>query len=314
MSDVRSQRRHTASTPTPDTVVVGIDGSDGAIAAVRWAATYARATGARLRLVHAVRESASATVALTAPVSFTGAPPPRRRRARPGKRVVASATAEARLFAPNVEVSGYIQPGGTVDVLVHASTGASLLVVGSPDMSWAPTGSIGWQASTQAHCPTAIIRGSTDANGPVVVAVDGAQTSRTALRFAFDEAARRHAGLVAVHTWTQSAVPAGAGHATVHASEAGPDRIELSRAAGRLVTGVIAPWRSSFPHVNVVELVLENRSGATLPKSTAGAVLAVVGSQVSGRHSGLLLGSTSRAMLAGARCPVVVTRETDRED
>lgn len=302
MSEIQSRTRPTTATRTPSTVVVGVDGSDGAISAVRWAARHARATGARLRLIHAVRESAGATVPLPPPASFAGAAPRRRRRARPAKRVVALAAAEARLFAPAVEVSGYIQPGGTVDVLVHASAGASLLVVGaraSAAPSATPDGPIGVRVAAQAHCPTALIPGDGDADGPVVVAVDGPQAAQPALRFAFAEAARRRTGLVAVHTWTP---PVGAAPGTA----AGPDHTALGRAAGRLVTAVVAPWRSAFPGVEVVELVLGSGPEAALPQSTAGAVLAVVGARGPARR----LGSTGRAMLAGARCPVIVAGET----
>jgi nucleotide-binding universal stress UspA family protein len=80
------------------------------------------------------------------------------------------------------------------------------------------------------------------------------------------------------------------------------------------VKDVIAPWRSAFPHVGVYELVLENSPEAALPQSTEAAALAVVGSRGRGRLSGLLLGSTSQAMLAGADCPVVVARETETQD
>jgi nucleotide-binding universal stress UspA family protein len=165
MPDIQPQTRHTAASHTPATVVVGVDGSDGSITAVRWAASHARATGARLRLIHAARESVSATIALPVPVSFTGAAPPRGRRARPGKRVVALAVAEARMFAPNVEVSGGVQHGSAADVLVDASAGASLLVVGSRGLSRLSrslTGSVGIQVTAQAHCPTAVIRGEGD--------------------------------------------------------------------------------------------------------------------------------------------------------
>jgi nucleotide-binding universal stress UspA family protein len=230
--------------------------------------------------------------------------------------MVAVAAAEARMFAPGVEGSGRVEPGSAVDVLVDASAGASLLVVGSRGLSrlsGSLTDSVGVQVSARAHCPTVVVRGEGDENGPVVVGVDGSETSEPALRFAFAEAARRHAGLVAVHAWAPPVVPVGAGQAVVHAMITGPDRAELRRAAGRLVTGVIAPWRSAFPHVDVVELVLESTSEAALPHSTAGAVLAVVGSRGRGRLSGLLLGSTSQAMLAGADCPVVVARDTEAQ-
>ncbi|WP_158647660.1 universal stress protein [Actinoplanes sp. ATCC 53533] len=152
MPDIQPRTRHTGRANTPATVVVGIDGSDGTITAGRWAASHARVIGARLRLVHAVTESVSATAVLP-PVSITATP--HRRRARPRKRVVALATAEARLFAPNVEVSGCVAPGGAAEVLIDASAGGSLLVVGSRGLSrlsGSLTGSVGVQVSARAHC------------------------------------------------------------------------------------------------------------------------------------------------------------------
>jgi nucleotide-binding universal stress UspA family protein len=211
-------------------------------------------------------------------------------------------------------VSGYVEPGSAVDVLVDASAEASLLVVGSRGLSrlhGSLMDSVGMQVSARARCPTVVVRGEGEADGPVVVAVDGSETSEPALRFAFVEAARRHTSLVAVHAWTPPVVPVGAGQAVVHAMASGPAFTEQRRAAGRLVTGVTAPWRSAFPHVGAVELVLEGSAEEALPQSTAGAVLAVVGSRGRGRLSGLLLGSTSQAMLAGADCPVVVVRDTE---
>nr|WP_221383249.1 universal stress protein [Actinoplanes polyasparticus] len=86
-----------------------------------------------------------------------------------------------------------------------------------------------------------------------MVTVDGARTSQATLRFAFDEAGRRHAGLIAGHTWTPPAVPIRADHIF---------------SPGRLVTGVFARWRAAFPDVDVVELALKKSPEATLPQSS----------------------------------------------
>jgi nucleotide-binding universal stress UspA family protein len=95
------------------------------------------------------------------------------------------------------------------------------------------------------------------------------------------------------------------------ASVSRPARLDLHRhpAVGR-------PFAipSSFVtrrEIAVAELLLENRAHAALPQCTEGAVLAVVGSRGRGRLSGLLLGSTSQAMLARADCPVAVVRGVD---
>lgn len=316
MPDVQPQTQCATSVRGADTIVVGVDGSTGTIDAVRWAAARARATGARLRLVHAFRESVTATVSLPAAAGLTGAAP-RRRRTRPGRRVVQLAVAEARMFAPNVEVSGQVEPGDAVEVLVGASVGAGLLVVGSRGLSRVAgslTGSTGVQVSAQAHCPTVVVCGEGDADGPVVVAVDGSDTSEPALRFAFAEAARRHVGLIAVHAWAPPVVPVGTGPAATAVLATDPARATMRRAAGRLMTAVIGPYRAAFPYVDVAELLLESSPEAVLPQSTDGAVLAVVGSRGRGRLSGLLFGSTSQAMLAGADCPVAVVRATKAQN
>jgi nucleotide-binding universal stress UspA family protein len=304
--------RRTADAPTSAAVVVGVDGSDGAITAVRWAAVHARDIGAQLRLVYAASAPASTTVALPVPVSITGATP-RRRRARPGKRVLALAASEVGMYASAVEVSGRLVPSGAVDALLKESVGAGLLVVGSRGMSRVSAtlvGSVGVQVAAQACCPTVVVRSGGTPDGPVVVAVDGSETSEPALRFAFAEAARRRSGLVAVHAWTPPVIPVGAGHAVVHAMTAGAARTELHRAAERELTDAISPWRSAFPHVDIGQLVLEGNPESVLPETTAGAALAVVGSRGRGRLAGLPMGSTSHAVLAGATCPVAVVRET----
>jgi nucleotide-binding universal stress UspA family protein len=314
MPDVQSQTHRTTSVPGAGTIVVGADGSVGAIDAVRWAAGRARAIGARLRLVHAFRESVTATVALPVAAGFATGVTPRRRTARPSRRVVALAVAEARMFAPNIEVSGHVEPGDAVDVLVGASAGAGMLIVGSRGLgrvAGSLTGSIGVQVSAQAHCPTVVVCGEGDADGPVVVAIDGSETSEPALRFAFAEAARRRIGLVAVHAWALPVVAVGPGQAVTQVLATDPARAAARRAASRLMTEVLSPYRSAFPHVDAAELMLESSSEVALSQSTDGAVLAVVGCRGRGRFSGLLFGSTSQAMLAGADCPVAVVRAAE---
>lgn len=310
MPGIQPQPRRTTGAPPSDAIVVGVDGSDGSINAVRWAAGHARAVGARLCLIHAFRESVTATIALPPPAAVGGRAL-RRRRTRPGRRVVTVAATEARLFASHVEVSGWVEPGGAVEVLAGASAGARLLVVGSRGLGGPTdslTGSVGLQVTAQAECPTVVVRGAGDANGPVVVAVDGSRRSESALRFGFTEAARRRVGLIAVHAWSLPVLPAEAGSPVITELAVDPDRAALRRVAGRLLAEAVRPYRCAFPHVAVTELLLRNKPEAALPECTEGAVLAVVGSRGHDRMSGLLPGSTSQAMLAGASCPVAVVR------
>jgi len=58
-----------------------------------------------------------------------------------------------------------------------------------------------------AHCPVAIIHDQDPAmpypgQAPVVVGIDGSPASESATAVAFDEASRRHVGLIALHAWS----------------------------------------------------------------------------------------------------------------
>ncbi len=74
----------------------------------------------------------------------------------------------------------------------------------------------------------------------------------------------------------------------------------------------LAPWRAALPGVAVHERLLEGSAEPVVTRETAGAAQVVVGSRGRGALAGLLLGSTSQALVRDAECPVVVVRPLDR--
>ena len=56
-------------------IVVGVDGSDQSLAALRWAARRASDDGVRLRVVHVRPEFSTASVMLPIPLGVAGSPP-----------------------------------------------------------------------------------------------------------------------------------------------------------------------------------------------------------------------------------------------
>jgi nucleotide-binding universal stress UspA family protein len=100
-------------------VVVGVDGSSDAEAALRWADRYATAAGASLRVVVAWQWAMSYGY----PMMFDGYAPDQDARA-----VAEKAVAELSLPSDRVTIETY--EGSAGDVLVQASEGADLLVVG----------------------------------------------------------------------------------------------------------------------------------------------------------------------------------------
>jgi nucleotide-binding universal stress UspA family protein len=142
--------------------------------------------------------------------------------------------------------------------------------------------------------------------GRVVVGVDGSTHAGRALALAVEEAARRGATLVAVTTWPPPSYFPGVGYGTVPPSPA-----ELERHARATLDEALAGLDEPAA---VERVVTEGPAWRALVDAAAGADLLVVGSRGRGGFSGLLLGSTSHAVVTHAPCPVVVVPTADRAD
>jgi nucleotide-binding universal stress UspA family protein len=101
-------------------VVVGVDGSEAGLAALKWADHYASATGASLRIVTSWEHA----MAYGVPMMFEGYHP-----SADARVVVDKAITDVTLPEERVEVC--VQEGSAGPVLVAASEGAQALVVGS---------------------------------------------------------------------------------------------------------------------------------------------------------------------------------------
>ncbi len=138
---------------------------------------------------------------------------------------------------------------------------------------------------------------------PVVVGVDGSPTSEAAVGFAYEAAASRRVGLVAVHTWSDTvADPELAVLLDRQVIEDGERRVLAERLAG---------WGEKFPDVAVERVVTCDGPAHALLGRAAGAQLVVVGSRGRGEFAGLVLGSVSNALVHRAPCPVAVVRPAD---
>jgi nucleotide-binding universal stress UspA family protein len=143
------------------TIVVGIDGSDHSMEALRWAAEEAQLRDCTLHVVQAW----SATLGVGS--SPAGAMPPavwssedhRVETAREMERTVETALGQDH----GVDIEIVAHQGSPADVLISAAerVGAQLLVVGSRGRGGFKRlllGSVGEQCATHAHCPVVIIR------------------------------------------------------------------------------------------------------------------------------------------------------------
>jgi nucleotide-binding universal stress UspA family protein len=101
-------------------VVVGVDGTEVGLGAVRWAAQEAAQRNAPLRILHA-----APYLGRRGP---TGTPPPELPRARG---ITAVAYTVARHTEPGVPVTTEVVPGEPVATLLRAAAGSQLVVLGS---------------------------------------------------------------------------------------------------------------------------------------------------------------------------------------
>ncbi len=287
-------------------VVVGVDGSESALHAVRWAAGEAQRRGAPLRLVH---------VCYLAPVRHPKQiAPPRHYYAavlEQGRHWLTEAVAAAQRTAPDIPLITDLHNGMVADELINESRSAQLVVLGSRGLggfSSLLVGSVAVALSGHAHCPVVVIHSSTvegvpPSSGPVVVGVDGVGLSDAALEFAFEAAAVRAVPLLAVHSWSDVDVSG--------AWAAVPGTIDwdwLQAEKEKKLGEQLAPWRDRYPDVEVRSLVERGRPAHTLLEHAAGAQRVVVGSRGRGALAGLGLGSVNQTLLHHAVCPVVVAR------
>jgi nucleotide-binding universal stress UspA family protein len=295
---------------TTGVIVAGIDGSAAARGAARWAALDAERRGATLRLVHAV--VAPQAGGYPEPVLLS----PRvneQMRTRAGK--ILRATAD-QLTAdhPGLHIQTAQQNGHPVKVLLDQSRSSIATVVGADGagrLSAAFFGSVAARLAAHGHGCIVIARpepgeDATPGSGAVVVAVDGSPQARAAIGFAYEEAGLRGAALVAVHTWNDKPLHHALG---VYPPRSNADRIDEQE--HRLLDIELAGWARKYPQVPVRTRVLRGRPAPNLLRHAAitgehPALLIVVGSRGRGGFTGLLLGSTSQAVLTHAECSVAI--------
>jgi nucleotide-binding universal stress UspA family protein len=136
----------------------------------------------------------------------------------------------------------------------------------------------------------------------VVVGVDGSELSKLAVDFAFAHAALHGMGVTAVNVYSPRMLAA-PGQAWPLTDSAG-----FLQDRNRLLSEALAGYRDTYPGVPLRHKIVVGRPAQVLVAESARAALTVVGSRGRGGFTGLLLGSTSQAVLHHATGPVAVVR------
>jgi nucleotide-binding universal stress UspA family protein len=141
-----------------ETIVVGVDGSGQADAALARAVQEAKVVGARLRIVCAWGIPPEAFRVGLAPGIDQAAFDSFRESA---ETIVREGLEQAEALAPGLECEGEAVEGQAADVLLHEAEGASLIVVGNRGRGGFTSlllGSVSQQVVHHASCPVLIVR------------------------------------------------------------------------------------------------------------------------------------------------------------
>src|SRR6476469_4678096 len=158
-------------------IVVGVDGSESALAATRWAAREAALRDADLRLVH-VRQL---PLLLPPTDMYTW------ELTDQGNTWLGAARDAALAVAPEVDVHTHMRTGQPGEELVAETGDAALVVVGSRGLGGFASlllGSVANVLTAHGRCPVVVLRGRTPDHGPVVVGADGTPSSAKAVEYA----------------------------------------------------------------------------------------------------------------------------------
>jgi nucleotide-binding universal stress UspA family protein len=285
-------------------VVVGVDGSEPAAAALDWAVRQAGLENRQLTVVHAcgvpgVMQDFEDIVANERGLRSVG------------RSIAREAVADARLADPTTAVASVVTMGHPETVLLEASETADLLVVGARGrgtVASALLGSVSATLARESRCPLVIVRSfdeAPDEDGrPVVAGVDGTPVSSAAVEFAFRMASLRGAPLTLLHaTWDLRERAT-----SVIDLRTYREKVNLSEEEERLVAETVAGLCEKYPDVTVTEMYRRGDPVRQLLDASRNAALVVVGTRGRRLVATTVLGSVSRRVAERASCPVAVVR------
>lgn len=287
-------------------IVVGVDGSEPAAAALDWAVRQAAAERRPLTVVHACGVPGAMQ-------DFEDIVAHERGLRSVGRSIAREAVEDVRLADGTVAVESLVTMGHPETVLVEASESADLLVVGARGrgtVASALLGSVSAVVARESVCPVVIVREfeevDDEEDGPrrVVCGVDGSPVSTAAVEFSFRMASVRRAPLTLLHaTWDRREQASSLIDLRTYA-----EKVNLSEQEERLVSETVAGLCEKYPDVAVTECYRRGEPVRQLVEASRDASLLVVGTRSRRLLATTLLGSVSRGVSERAYCPVAVVR------
>jgi nucleotide-binding universal stress UspA family protein len=282
-------------------VVVGVDGTEAALGAARWAAAVAHRFAAPLHIVHAMPDAGHllSDAAAAARASFIT-----EQRAS-AKSILKSVEDAVRAEFGTLTITTTHFDESADKVLTELSRRAHLIVLGCADVSPGAAlllGSTTVAVTTHSSCPVVAWRGGivTPTGQPIVLGVDGERTGAAAFRTAFEFADRLGVTLNAVNAWPTRHFPGDFGIPYL------VDWDALESAQWSYLLNAVEPWSKEYPSVEVTYFVEPHGNSQALLRHVTDSQLVVVGNRGRNLLTGALLGSTSLNMLHHSPVPVMV--------
>jgi len=293
---------------TGSRVVVGVDRSDSARAALQWAMAEAGRRDATLDVICAWMPAA-----VVSPIGMPATamdPQPFEEAAKQTLDEVVAAT-PAALRRSVRDLQQIAVPAPPASALIEAAEGAELLVVGTRGLGLfgRMLGSVSHQVVHHSPCPVTVVPNGWPVQrwpARIVAGVDGSPGSAAALRWAIEEAARWDGELVVAHAWDTPYPVEPWGMVVTPRDEA-----LFERGAIVMIDEMLDAARDegvAIPATTTTR-ALHDAAGPALIEATKDADLLVVGSRGRGGFAALLLGSVSLHCLHHARCPVTIVNQ-----
>ncbi|KRF18217.1 universal stress protein [Nocardioides sp. Soil796] len=288
---------------TPDSIVLGYDGSEPARHAVTWAADQAALEGRPLAIVNAGGEGELRTIGWAGVDGGCSQQLPDL--LATSRALVQEAVTLASSTQTGVQVQGVPLLGGARQRLVELSASAHMIVLGSrgrgPFRSTV-LGSVSAAVVRSAHCTVVVCRpGHAGAlKDGVLVGADGSAESLPVVEYAFRHASLRGLPLTVVHCVTGSVT-----HPSVPESVVLSDDQELHLILSESVAGLA----EKFPDVHVTLQLARGPVEQCLTSGSRPRDLIVVGRHRVSPLLGLVTGATATAVLERSGSTVAVVPE-----
>jgi nucleotide-binding universal stress UspA family protein len=274
---------------TPQSIVVGIDGSKAAVRAALWAAEEAVSRDAPLLLLYATERGDT-----------------QERTAAAAEAAIRDAVRAIEAAGKAVKIETEVAQGPAIGSLISASASAAMVCVGAVGLRHFRPGRVGSTAAAlaiSARCPVAIIRARDDhlqrsADG-IVVELDGSPDNGVVLGAAVMQARLRNAAVQAIichRTAHEDSAPA-----TIRPAEG--DRRALAELDRRL-----ARWKRRYPDLRVEAVAVHGGLLEYLAYNRRSVGLVVVGAR-NRQQLSELVGPAGSAVLQDADCSLLIVNQ-----